>query len=80
MDQDPRLCATEEMCADWVMQSYSPCILHESLLDEAYLHKIPLRDAVLFADAVDGGHGLLYITWKEIMVELEAVDGVKLEQ
>lgn len=67
MDQDPRLCASEETCADWVMRSYLPCILHESLLDEAYLHGIPLRDAVLFSDDVDGEHGFLYITWKQFM-------------
>jgi hypothetical protein len=80
MDQDPRLCASEETCADWVMQSYSPCILHESLLDEAYLHGILLRDAVLFSDDVDGEHGFLYITWKQFMLELEAAHDLKSEQ
>jgi hypothetical protein len=80
MDQDPRLCASEETCGDWVMQSYLPCILHESLLDEAYLHGIPLRDAVLFSDDVDGKHGFLYITWKQFVFELEAAHDVKSEQ
>jgi len=63
-----------------MMRSYSECVLHESLLDEAYLDGVPLRDAVLFADPTGDGHGFLYITWKQFMVELEGEDGLKLEQ